>query len=75
MIEYLEYEDLSGLIMTIDFKKAFDKIFKTLEYFNFGDKSQITLNYLIMIRITIALTTAGLRNLSACSVESGRGVR
>ena len=43
MIEYLEDEDLSGLIMTIDFEKAFDKIewnfiFKTLEYFNFGNK-------------------------------------
>ena len=43
MIEYLEDEDLSGLIMTIDFQKAFDKIewdfiFKTLEHFNFGDK-------------------------------------
>ena len=43
MIEYLEDEDLSGLIMTIDFEKAFDKIewnfiFKTLEYFNFGDE-------------------------------------
>ena len=36
-------EDLSGLIMTIDFEKAFDKIewnfiFKTLEHFKFGDK-------------------------------------
>ena len=43
MIEYLEDEDLSGLIMTIDFEKVFDKIewnfiFKTLEYFNFDDK-------------------------------------
>ena len=43
IIHYLELEDLPGLIMTIDFEKAFDKIewkfiFKTLEYFNFGEK-------------------------------------
>ena len=43
IIDYLELEDLPGLIMTIDFEKAFDKIewkfvFKTLEYFNFGEK-------------------------------------
>ena len=36
IIDYLELEDLPGLIMTIDFEKAFDKIewkfiFKTLE--------------------------------------------
>ena len=79
MIEYLEDEDISGLIMTIDFEKPFDKIewtfiFKTLEYFDFGDKF-IMLNYLIMIRIAVALTTAGPLNFSACSVESGRGVR
>ena len=43
IIDYLELEDLPGLIMTIDFEKAFDKIewkfiFKTLEYFNFGER-------------------------------------
>ena len=43
MIHYAEREDITGLILTIDFEKAFDKlewdfIFKTLKYYNFGEK-------------------------------------
>ena len=58
IIDYLELEDLTGLIMTIDFEKAFDKIewkfvFKILEYFNFGEKYINMLNCYIMIQVVV----------------------
>ena len=42
VIEYVNDNDLSGMMFLIDFEKAFDKlewsfIFKTLKQFNFGD--------------------------------------
>ena len=43
-LEMVHYaEDITGLILTIDFEKAFYKlewgfIFKTLKYYNFGEK-------------------------------------
>ena len=43
VIEYTEVEHLPGVLITIDFEKAFDKVqypavYKTLEWFNFGPK-------------------------------------
>ena len=42
IIEYSEIEDEPGVLISIDFEKAFDGlewdfIFKTLKYFDFGD--------------------------------------
>ena len=42
IIDFIEKENMSGIILTIDYEKAFDKIewnfiLKTLKYFNFGN--------------------------------------
>ena len=63
IIDYIEKENMSGIILTIDYEKAFDKIewnfiFKTLKYFNFGNA---------FINLVKLLYT----DISSCCVNNG----
>ena len=63
ILDYIEKENMSGIILTIDYEKAFDKIewnfiFKTLKYFNFGNA---------FINLVKLLYT----DISSCCVNNG----
>ena len=63
IIDYIEKENMSGIILTIDYEKAFDKIewnfiLKTLKYFNFGNA---------FINLVKLLYT----DISSCCVNNG----
>ena len=61
MIHYAETEDIAGLILTIGFEKAIDKLewsFKTLKYYNFGE---------IMINMIKLLY----EEVSSCCINNG----